>query len=119
MTNKDNLEHLLRLMKENPDLPVLPMVDGEIAGDDCGYWLGKWGAASVDEYLLPANENDYIRFKSDDDVFDALEHQLSGKDFFMLPVAEEECRPVYNALPWKKAIIVYIGVPQEEVKQNA
>ena len=30
---------LLNLMKSNPKLPVVPLVDGEIAGDDCGYWV--------------------------------------------------------------------------------
>jgi len=44
-------------MQENPDLPVVPMVDGEIvAGDDHGYWQGAWGYARVDEYLKPKRE---------------------------------------------------------------
>ena len=38
---KNNWEELFRLMQENPDLPVVPMVDGEIVGDDSGYWVGK------------------------------------------------------------------------------
>ena len=34
----EKFTELLKLIKENPDLPVLPMVDGEIcAGDDYGY----------------------------------------------------------------------------------
>ena len=40
---KQNREELFRLMRENPDLPVVPMVDGEICGDDSGYWCGGMG----------------------------------------------------------------------------
>ena len=34
-----NTETLLRLVQENPDLPVVPMVDGGIAWDDSGYFM--------------------------------------------------------------------------------
>ena len=29
-------EELFKLMQENPELPIVPMVDGEIPGDDSG-----------------------------------------------------------------------------------
>lgn len=110
----ENLLALLKLMQENPELPVVPMVDGEIvSGDEYGYWVGKWGSAAVDEYVTStryawAGE---ILFKSDDDVFDVLEKCLPDDEFEKLPETVEECRPVYNALPWTKAIIVYIQMP--------
>ena len=102
---RENREELFKLMRENPDLPVMPMVDGEIPGDDCGYWLGAWGTAQLDEYLVAS---DRVIFKSDDDVFDALERFLSYDEFLTLPDVESECRKIYDALPWEKAIIVYI-----------
>lgn len=105
-----NREELFNLMRENPELPVVPMVDGEIAGDDSGYWLGAWGCARVDEYLLTQN-SEWMVFKSDDDVFDVLERHLTDEEFEKLPETEEECRPYYDALPWTKAIIVYINLP--------
>lgn len=113
MTNekeRENREGLFKLIKENPDLPIVPMVDGEIPGDDCGYWQGAWGNAHIDEYLLAYNR-ERILFKSDDDVFDVLEHYLTDEEFEALPETEEECRPIYNALPWIKAIVVYITLP--------
>lgn len=100
---------LFKLMEENPDLPVIPMVDGEIPGDDCGYWLGAWGNVRIDDYLLVSNR-DLVVFKSDDDVFDVLERCLSDDEFERLPESEEECRPIYDALPWTKAIIVNIDL---------
>ena len=51
-------------------------------------------------------------FKSDDDVFDALEKYMSYEEFEKLPDSESECRPYYEKLPWTKAIIVYINLPE-------
>jgi len=68
-------------------------VDGEISGDD-----------------IPTND-DYVCFKSDDDVFDVLEKFLSTEEFDALLESESECRPIYDALPWVKAIIVNINLP--------
>lgn len=105
MTEKT--EKLLKLIRENPDLPVIPMVDGGIAWDENGYYAAEFGAAEVDEYIV-ARQYDRIYFKSDDDVFDVLEHCLSDEEFGALPQTEAECRPFYDSLPWVKAIIVYI-----------
>lgn len=110
-----NREKLFGLIAENPELPIVPMVDGEIPGDDSGYWLGAWGNARVDEYLLTKN-HEWMVFKSDDDVFDVLERHLSNEEFEKLPEGEAECRAVYEALPWTKAIIVDIDLPEQEAK---
>ena len=83
------------------------MVDGGIPGDDCGHWLGAWGSARVDEYLVD-NNREQVLFKSDDDVFDVLERCLTDEQFRKLPETEEDCRPFYDELPWIKAIVVYI-----------
>ena len=104
---KKNRDNLFRLMKENPDLPVVPMVDAEICGDDSGYWCGTWGQASIDEYLM-CKRYDYMAFKSLDDVFDVLEKYLTDEEFESLPESEDECRKYYDALPWTKAIIIDI-----------
>lgn len=107
---KQNREELFRLMRENPDLQVIPFADADMMADDSGYWMGGWGSASVDEYLIP--EDDYpVIFKSDNDVFDTLEKMLPWEEFEKLPDDEEACRPIYERLPWKKAIIVYITTP--------
>ncbi len=105
---RKNREQLFKLMQENPELPVVPMVDGEIPGDDRGYWLGACGSAYIDEYLLTHN-CDRVAFKSNNDVFNVLEWHLTGEEFEKLPETESECRPYYDALPWTKAIIVYIN----------
>lgn len=104
----ENIVELLRLVKENPDLPVVPMVDAEIVWDDCGYFMAAFGTAMVDEFII-SERNGRIYFKSDDDVFDVLEHVLSDEEFDALPQSEAECRPRFEALPWTRAIIVYVN----------
>lgn len=37
MTLDKNTKELLELIKENPDLPILPMVNYEVCGDDFTY----------------------------------------------------------------------------------
>ena len=44
----------------------------------------------------------------DHDIFDTLERMLSKEEFDALPETEKECKQIYDALPWKKAIVVYI-----------
>lgn len=108
----ENITRLLALIKENPDLPIVPMVDAEIvAGDDFGRWMGSWGYSKVDEYLIPPKDYEPMIFKSDDDVFDTLEKVLTEAEFNALPDVEAECRKAYDALPWVKAIMVNIDLP--------
>ncbi len=113
MTEKEkkNRDKLFRLMRENPDLPVVPMVDYEIVQDGFGRWLGAWGSANIDEYLI-ADEQVY--FKSYDDVMDVLARFLNDEDYEALPDSKTECREFYEALPWIKAIIVNINLPECE-----
>lgn len=62
---KENREKLFRLMRENPELPVVAMVDSEIVADD-GYnrWLGVWGCSYIGEYLIG---EEHLFFREDDD----------------------------------------------------
>ena len=108
---KENRAELFKLMQENPDLPVVPMVDSDVVADDWGYWEGSWGKATIDEYFF-SKRAERIFFKSEDDVFDVLERHMSYEEVDTLPETEEECRPYYEALPWKRAIIVYINLPE-------
>ena len=108
---RENREELFRLIKENPELPIVPMVDADIVGDDCGYWIGAWGRAEVDEYFI-SERAERVFYKSDGDIFDVLERHFSDEEFEALPESEEECRPYYDKLPWIKAIIVYINLPE-------
>lgn len=108
----EKTENLLKLIKQNPTLPIVPMVSGEIAADDCGYWLGEWGNAFVDEYLLDAR-HDKILFKDDYEVCELLDLYLWPEEYDAIPDDEAEYKKVYDGLPWKKAIVVYINWPDD------
>ena len=104
-------EELLELIKENPDLPVVPMVYGEIVGDDSYlYWLGRWGNSEVTEYYMG---HEKVHFKDDDeeDVLNDLTGckygcDPQGRDIYEL--SDEEWDALYKSIPWVKCIVVYI-----------
>lgn len=52
MTDRERNETLLRLVAENPDLPIVAMVDSDIVCEDCGRWLGSFGCCQVGEYAI-------------------------------------------------------------------
>lgn len=104
-------EKILELVKENPDLPIIPMVDVEIVADDCHtWWMGAWGESKVTEYY---NGREYVHFKDDDqeDVLTDMvgckySEDLQGRDIYDL--SDEEWDKLFESLPWTKAIVVYI-----------
>lgn len=101
---------IIKLIEENPELPVVPMVDSEVVADDGGYWLGKWGRCKVTEYY---EGREYIHFRDDEeeDVLNDLVgckygHDLQGRDIYDLTDAEWDA--LYKSVPWTKCIVVYI-----------
>lgn len=109
-------QELLDLIRENPGLPVLPMVDCEVVADDYAYWMGSWGTSEVTEYYIGREK---VHFKSDDaeDVLTDMKDcrygcTKDGRDIYD-DLTDEEWDELFNSLPWKKAIVVYIGTPNE------
>lgn len=112
-TEKNNKEKLFRLIEENPGLPVVPMVYSEIVADDgYAYWRGAFGDASVEEYFVG---DERVHFRENDDPSEidaALYDYLDGKTYDEIKTEAEETK-AYAELPWTKAIIVYIELPEE------
>ena len=103
---------IIKLIEENPDLPIVPMVDSEVVADDCGYWLGKWGICEVTEYY---EGRERIHFKDDDeeDVLNDLvgceySQDPHGRDIYDL--SDDEWDKLYKSVPWVKCIVVYITI---------
>lgn len=112
---KKSREKLFRLMAEHPDLPVIPMVDGEIVADDCySYWMGSWG---VCELNAAYRGEERIHFK-DDDEEDVLSDMAGckyamtkdGRDIYDL--SDDEWNALYASIPWEPCILVYIDLPE-------
>ena len=104
-------EELLKLIRENPDLPIIPMVDYEVCGDDCcTWWMGNWGRSEVTEYYLGEEK---VHFKDDDeeDVLNDLVgcrygYDKEGRDIYEL--SDDEWDKLYASVEWIKCIVVYI-----------
>ena len=101
---------IVKLIEENPDLPILPIVDSEVVADEGGYWLGEWGHCRVTDYYKGRT---CIHFGDDDeeDVLNDLAgckygYDSQGRDIYDL--TDEEWDALYDSLPWKRCIAVYI-----------
>lgn len=102
-------EELFKLMADNPDLPIVPMVDSEIVADD-GYnrWRGAWGGSYIGEYLTGEER---IYFRADDDPYEVDMVLTEMCDSYDENTTDEEAAKAYAELPWIKAIIVNIDLP--------
>nr|DAY85585.1 MAG TPA: hypothetical protein [Caudoviricetes sp.] len=111
---QENLNTLVKLMKENPTLEVMPMVDSEVvASDDYSWWLGRFGEAELDECWFN-DERIYFRSWDEEELIeDAIEDfgynpKLDGlSDEELNKMAEERV----NKLGWEKVILVKINMP--------
>jgi len=113
---------LIELIKKNPSLDILPMVDSDICeyDYDYGYYMGDWGNTSVDEvYML----DDRVYLKSEDRhelIEKAWEEIFDNNGYkFLNDLTDEEQKRIdrqaetdVENLPWKKVIVVKINLPQ-------
>lgn len=103
---------LINLIKENPELEILPMVDTDcVCSDDFSYWAAKWGIAEVDEYWCN-DGRERVYFKSND--FDDLVDEFIDNNYEDYPdLTDDELRKLaeekVNSYEWIKTIAVYIG----------
>ena len=103
-----HLAQLLDLMKENPHLPIVPMVDAEVVADDMyAFWLGSWHSSSIDKYY---KGDERVYFYDERDMEDLLV-ETKGWDWLETSSDEEDLE-AYRSLPWVKCIVVYITTPE-------
>jgi hypothetical protein len=106
------LNTLIQLITENPDLPVIPMVDTEVVcGDEYGYWMASFGDCTIREFAVDEWYGDgIIKYRDEPDAEDNLieaiaEGKYDGTDEDYTK-AKEEAEKL-----WTKAIIVKIELP--------
>lgn len=118
-----NTNELLRLIAENPDLPVVPMVDYEVVYEGYGRWLGSFGAACVGEYALFGERYYEDREEFKEQYFSYHEEELCER-FNYDPVHDginEALEKYLDEVADKyfvKAILVNIGLPDVEEADN-
>jgi hypothetical protein len=109
----NNHKELFKLIQENPELPIVPMVNYEVCvSDDYNCWMGSWGKASIDEYWCSDGR---IYFKDDD--FEKLVQELidNNYDNDWKGKTDEEMdkltNDIVNGYEWIKCIVIYINTP--------
>lgn len=97
---------LFELIRNNPDLPIIPFVDSEIVADD-GYmrWIGSWGSSYIIEYTRVEMYEDYPEMIYKDDT-ERYEQFLYDQGW-----SEETVAKQINKIEWIKAIAVNIDLP--------
>lgn len=97
---------LFELIRDNPDLPIIPFVDSEIVADD-GYmrWIGSWGSSYIIEYTKVEMYEDYPEMIYKDDT-ERYEQFLYDQGW-----SEETVAKQINKIEWIKAIAVNIDLP--------
>lgn len=103
-------DELFDLMRQHPELPVVPMVDSEIVADDCcARWIGSWGKARIDRYWVGDNGVYFYEEDGPDDT--AINDPACAYDWDTL--TDEQAQEVYDCLPWTACIVVNIDLPRE------
>ena len=89
LNTERNTETLLRVVAENPTLPIIAMVDSDVVCEDYGRWLASIGSISVGEYAC-YNE----RYYDDREVFKE-EYYQQNDDALCEKFGYEPWRNVY------------------------
>lgn len=132
----DKAQVLLNLIQENPDLPIIPMVDYAIVYGDYGRWMGSFGYCYVGEYACyrdrfyderEAFEEAYYDHNDEElcEMFNynpyigqySFEHGKNTKEEYEENQKNEEQLTEYLHKVadkyFKKAIIINIDLPEE------
>jgi len=106
---KENVAILLKLIKQNPKLKIVPMVDSEIVADDCfSSWLGSFGESEID-YIWDNGERIYFKSIHEEeliqDILEDIPQEISDS------IAEKTAIETVGKYEWEKVIVVWIGLP--------
>ena len=113
---QENVQSLLDLIKENPELKILPMIDAEIVADDTyGWWAGSFGKAEID-HIWNNGERIYFKSGAEEDLiekeFDLIYDEIFSHDIEPDPsIINQMATSRVNEYDWEKVIVVWIGLP--------
>ena len=116
----DNIKHLIQLIDEHPDLPVVPMVGQDIVADCTGEWVAHFGKAEVKKMCIYGEKVIFREWKNAIDTLEAFEFE--GLIVREESKKREETIAIINGyldeLDWLEAIIVHIETPIVKLPDN-
>lgn len=128
------MQKLIKLIAENPDLPIIAMVNGDICMDGNSYWMGKFSVADI-EYIGLIGERwyddresfiEYYYDKYSEELCEKFNYDpqccgvnvdrglFTQEQFAANCLAEEELDKYLNEIAnkyMKKCIVVYVDEP--------
>ena len=113
----DNIKHLIQLMDENPDLPVIPMVGQDIVADCTGEWVAHFGKAEVKKMCIYGEK---VIFREDKNAIKTVEAlDLEGlTEGRTREKSIEKLNGYLDELEWLEVIIVHIETPTVKIPDN-
>lgn len=113
----DNIKHLIQLMDENPDLPVIPMVGQDIVADCTGEWVAHFGKAEIKKMCIYGEKVIFREEKNAIKTVEALELEwlTEGRT---REESIERLNGYLDELDWLEAIIVHIETPIVKIPDN-
>lgn len=125
-------QKIAKLILENPDLPVIAMVDGEICEDDSHMWLGSFSNALITEVGLVGERYYDDRDDFKDAYYDKHMEELDKRFNYsldMLLADDEEAKAIAAKLEaylnevadtyMVKAIAIYVREPNMSIFKEA
>ena len=113
----ENIKHLIQLMEENPDLPVIPMVGQDIVADCTGEWVANFGKAEIKKMCIYGEKVIFREEKNAIKTVEALE--LEGlTEGRTREESIENLNGYLDELDWLEAIIVHIETPIVNIPDN-
>lgn len=108
----EQAKELFKLIEENPDLPIIPMVDTEVVGGgEFGYWMAAFGKAEIKEFAIDEWYGDgIVRYRDDYGAEENLIEAIAECKYDGTDEDYEKAKKEAESL-WKKAIIVCITTP--------
>ena len=116
----ENIKEILKLIDENPDLPVIPMVGQDIVADSFGEWTAEVGEAEIkkiciyEDAVIFYDENTLKTaglLELDYDTLGIPESMSSGE-------ANRRLKAFIDSLDWLEAIIIHIETPTVKIPDN-
>lgn len=113
----ENIKHLIQLMDENPDLPVIPMVGQDIVADCTGEWVAHFGKSEVKKMCIYGEK---VILREEKNAIKTVEElELEGLTVGRtIRESLEKLNGYLDELEWLEAIIVHIETPSAKIPDN-